>query len=148
MISPPVIELPNPKKKRIILSVKCRGRKNALKRLTALDIGVNIMLKVEIGTKVPKAIIKDGKPAIEFDESTVITVVPSTKSLNNLIDDLNSRALNPQTPKVRAFKLDEGKASAEIAKVVESLIPTENAEIKTATANLIIDGMRKACMFK
>ena len=106
------------------------------------------MLKVEIGTKVPKAVIKDGKPVIEFEESTVIAVVPSTKSLNNLIDDLNSKALNPQTPKVRAFKLDEHKASAEIAKVVESLISTESAEIKAATANLILDGMRKSCMFK
>lgn len=106
------------------------------------------MLKVQIGTKEPKAVMKDGKPAIEFTESAVVTVVPSTKSLNNLIDDLQAQAKNPQPPKVKAFKLDEKQAEVVVADMVERLIPNEDVKIKDGVAALIFDGMRKACMFK
>lgn len=106
------------------------------------------MLKVQIGTKEPKAVIKDGKPVIEFTESVVIAVVPSTKSLNNLIDELQAHAKNPQPPKVKAFKLDENQVENAVNEMVDNLIPDESNEIRDGVKALIFDGMRKACMFK
>lgn len=105
------------------------------------------MQKVVIIVKKPVAGIgDDGKAFIryEIDEETHLTA--STKSTNNLLDDLKQMGTVPAETKVEDFFLNKEETYKIISEMVEKLNPKK--ELNGGVVSHIMKALDGACVFK
>ena len=105
------------------------------------------MQKLSISVNTPVAIIKDGKPVIEYKRETVYAVVASTKSQNNLIEEMKRQGQNVGTVKVEDLFLDKKATATAVAEMVENQLEKESEEVKKAVAYHILKALDGACVF-
>ena len=105
------------------------------------------MQKLSISINTPVAIMKDGKPAIEYKRETVSAVVASTKSQNNLIEEMKEQGKNIGTVKVEEFFLDKQETAKSITDMVEKQLAKESEEVKKAVVSHILKALDGACVF-
>lgn len=104
------------------------------------------MQKLSISVNTPVAIMKDGKPVVEIKRETVSAVVASTKSQNNLIEEMKEQGKNVGTVKVEEFFLDKQATANAVAEMVAKQIKEE--EIARAVVSHIVKALDGACVFK
>ena len=105
------------------------------------------MQKVVVVVKKPVAEIgKDGKAFIryEVDEETHLTA--STKSTNNLTEDLKRQGIVPTETKVEEFFLNKDETRKTISEMVEKLNPKK--ELSASVVAHIMKALDGACVFK
>lgn len=105
------------------------------------------MQKVVVVVKKPMAEIgEDGKAFIryEVDEETHLTA--STKSTNNLLDELKQLGTVPTETKVEEFFLNKDETRKTISEMVEKLNPKK--ELNERVIAHIMKALDGACVFK
>lgn len=105
------------------------------------------MQKVVIIVKKPVAEIgDDGKAFVRYkvDEETHLTA--STKSTNNLVDDLKQLGTVPTETKVEDFFLNKEETYKIISEMVEKLNPKK--ELNGSVVSHIMKALDGACVFK
>ena len=105
------------------------------------------MQKLTITVNTPVAIMKDGKPAIEFKRENVLAVVASTKSQNNLIEEMKEQGQNVGTVKVQEFFLDKESTKLAITEMVTKQLEKEDEKIQKAVTSHILKALDSACVF-
>lgn len=104
------------------------------------------MQKLSISVNTPVAVMKDGKPVVEIKKEIVSAVVASTKSQNNLIEEMKEQGKNVGTVKVEEFFLDKQTTANAVAEMVAKQIKEE--EIAKAVVSHIVKALDGACVFK
>lgn len=104
------------------------------------------MQKLSISLNTPVAVMKDGKPVVEIKKEIVSAVVASTKSQNNLIEEMKEEGKNVGTVKVEEFFLEKQAIATAVAEMVAKQIKEE--EIAKAVVSHIIKTLDGACVFK
>ena len=99
------------------------------------------MQKLTIKTKT--ADFKQGK----YVDETLTAVVASTKSQNNLLDDLRKSGKVVTETAVKDFFFDKEKVAAVISKMCIDLLPNESEAIQKATYAHIMESLNKHCIF-
>ena len=104
------------------------------------------MQKLSISVNTPVAVMKDGKPVVEIKREIVSAVVASTKSQNNLIEEMKEQGKNVGTVKVEEIFLDKQATATAVAEMVAKQIKEE--EIAKAVVSHIVKALDGACVFK
>lgn len=99
------------------------------------------MQKLTITTKT--ADFKAGK----FIDETITAVVASTKSQNNLLEELAKAGKIVGTTTVKDFYLDKEKVKTVIENTVNEQLAKETDETKKATVAHIMDSLNRHCIF-
>ena len=99
------------------------------------------MQKLSIKTKT--ADFKAGK----YVDENLTAVVASTKSQNNLLDDLRKSGKVITEVVVKDFFLDKEKVANVISQMCVELLPQESEAIQKATFAHIMDSLNKHCIF-
>lgn len=105
------------------------------------------MQKVTLIFREPIAKIKDGKPFIEYDEKTADYVVASTKSYNNLIEDLKQENKIPTNTIVKDVFLDKEATRDAIESVVKEQLKDDAETAKRIMYHVML-ALDRACVFK
>jgi len=104
------------------------------------------MLKLDLEFRTPKAVIKDGKPMIEYETASERHIVASTKSKNNLLEDLKQDNKVATTVIETEIFINKDAITNAIAETVANEInDKEIADYITAHMIKALDG---ACVFK
>lgn len=104
------------------------------------------MQKLSITITTPVAVIKDGKPVVEFNREIVNAIVASTKSQNNLVDEMKARGQNVGTVKVEELFLDKQATATAVAEMVATQVKDE--VVAKAVVSHIVKALDGACVFK
>lgn len=104
------------------------------------------MQKVKLTYKNPKAEIENGKPVVKFDVVTENYLVASTKSFNNLIDELKKQGKVPTSAEKVDFFLDDNKVKEIIKNMVDTLVSDEI--YRKPVFEHIVKALDGACVFK
>lgn len=104
------------------------------------------MQKLIIQLNTPTAEMKDGKPVVVIKKESVSAIVASTKSQNNLIDEMKEQGKNVGTVKVEEIFLDKQATATAVAEMVSKQIKEE--EIAKAVCSHIVKALDGACVFK
>jgi len=104
------------------------------------------MQKVKLTYRTPKAVIKDGKAVVEYEVQESAHVVASTKSYNNLLEELKKDNKIPTESLVVDLFIDK----KETAKAVDALVNAQIADKETAVtvSAHIMKALDGACVFK
>lgn len=105
------------------------------------------MQKVTLVFREPIAKIKDGKPVIEYDEQTADYVVASTKSYNNLIEELKQDNKIATNSIVENIFIDKETTRKAVEAIVNGQIKDDAVTAK-AVINHMMSALDKACVFK
>jgi hypothetical protein len=104
------------------------------------------MQKVKLTFTTPTAVIENGKAVVKYETETADYIVASTKSYNNLVDDLKLQGKVATNAVVTDLFLDKTSTSKIIADCVkEQIKDTEIAQFITEHCLKALDG---ACVFK
>lgn len=108
------------------------------------------MLKVNFEYKEAKAVIKDGKPVIEYDTSTSNYLVASTKSYNNLVDDLRLTGKIATKTNVSELFLDKAQTEKAILDLVSNQLKPKGETDETIKAVVLhaMQSLDGAVIFK
>lgn len=104
------------------------------------------MQKVKLIFKTPIAVVENGKPAIKYETETSNHIVASTKSYNNLIENLKQENKIPTNSEVVDLFIDKAKT----VNLIKDFISKEINDKETAeyVTNHIIKALDGACVFK
>lgn len=104
------------------------------------------MQKVELTYREPIAKVVDGKPVIDWKETKETFIVVSTKSRNNLVDELTLAGKTPTEIKATDLFLDEKTVTEKVNKIIDELV-TDSDENKGIKGHFI-KAMNSICLFK
>lgn len=104
------------------------------------------MQKVVVKFRAPVAVMENGKPVVKFDESEQTHLTASTKSTNNLIDDMKREGLVASDVIVKDFFLDKDETRKTITELVSRISPERELDEKIIVH--IMKALDGACVFK
>lgn len=104
------------------------------------------MQKVVVKFRAPVAVMENGKPVVKFDESEQTHLTASTKSTNNLIDDMKREGLVASDVIVKDFFLDKDETRKAVTELVTKISPEH--ELDGVIVNHIMKALDGACVFK
>lgn len=104
------------------------------------------MQKVVVKFRSPVAVIENGNPVVKFDESEQVNLTASTKSTNNLLDDMKSEGLVASDVIVKDFFLDKEETRKTITELVTRISPEH--ELDESIIKHIMKALDGACVFK
>lgn len=103
------------------------------------------MQKVTLTFKTPRAVIENGNPVIKYETQTQTHIVASTKSQNNLLDDMQKDGNIPTEKKVENLFLDRAKTE----KAVDDFVCAQISDVDTAklVAAFVKNALDGACVY-
>lgn len=104
------------------------------------------MQKVVVKFRVPVAVMENGKPVVKFDESEQTHLTASTKSTNNLIDDMKREGIVASDVIVKDFFLNKEETRNAITDLVTRISPEH--ELDESIVKHIMKALDGACVFK
>ena len=104
------------------------------------------MQKVVVKFRAPVAVMENGKPVVKFDESKQVHLTASTKSTNNLLDDMKREGLIASDVLVKDFFLDKDETRNTIVELVARISPEH--ELDESIIKHIMKALDGACVFK
>lgn len=105
------------------------------------------MQKVVVIVKKPVAEIgEDGKAFIRYEVSEEMHLTASTKSTNNLTDEIKQQGIIPTEIKVEEFFISKDETRKVISEMVEKLNPKK--ELNGNVVSHIMKALDGACVFK
>lgn len=104
------------------------------------------MQKVELKFRTPIAEMENGKPVVKFIEKKEVHIVASTKSQNNLIDEMKREGKFANETKVVDLFLDKVNTEKAVAAFVDTI--NESDEVKSMVVSHIMKALDSACVFK
>ena len=125
--------------------VKCKSKGHGDIKKIQTPMKKSIMQKVTLTFKTPRAVIENGNPVIKYETQTETHIVASTKSQNNLIDDMQRDGKIPTEKKIENLFLDRAETEKAVDAFVSSQIKdTKTAELVSAFVKNALDG---ACVY-
>lgn len=104
------------------------------------------MQKVVVKFRAPVAVMENGKPVVKFDESEQTHLTASTKSTNNLLDDMKREGLVASDVIVKDFFLNKEETRKAVAELVGKISPEH--ELDESIIKHIMKALDGACVFK
>ena len=104
------------------------------------------MQKVVVKFRAPVAVMEDGKPVIKFNESEQTHLTASTKSTNNLIDDMKREGIVASDVIVKDFFIDKDETRKTVTELVARISPEH--ELDESIVKHIMKALDGACVFK
>lgn len=104
------------------------------------------MQKVKVIYKEPVAFIENGQAKIKYDVKEETHITASTKSTNNLVDELTKENKKPTDVKVEEIYLDKAKTRQAITELVMSTVADN--KIQNSVIEHVMKGLDTACVFK
>lgn len=102
---------------------------------------------VELDIKVVKPFInKEGKPDFKFEDEHRTEVVASTKSQNNLVDELRESGALVGKVEAKDLFMDKNKCEKHLRTMIEEQITDE--KLRKSVYNQIVKGLDLACVFE
>lgn len=104
------------------------------------------MQKVTLEFVTPRAVMgEDGKPAIQYDKKTEVHLVASTKSFNNLVDDMKQVGKFPTASKQEEFFLNPKEVEKDLKETIKKHVAPDIVDKMT---DHCMKALLSACVFK